>query len=206
MLPKNPIPDPPKSGHRLASLMRLLKSLQHRISNIEEDFDRILPELDESLLLLMTRTEQMQFRVGQLRTDAASAERRRLQKDHARHGAISVRLMPLADGPSLVQIDGRTEVPLPPRVSALLAVLIHDSGTKADQFVGWKSFDAIRSRLKESTGKSLTNHAIKELVLRLRNTLEAHEENRYLVLSKRSFGYRFALRRKDGGITGSDHR
>jgi len=198
-----PITLPPPANLRAAELFRRLKALLARIEACAVELDAIVCEFPELIPLLGASAETSHLRAVLLRADA---KRLQFQKDQARCGASSVKLIQQDDNHALVEIDERPGVLLPPFVAALLAVLIADRGTKADQFVGWKSLDTIRLELKESTGSTPSNAAIKELILRLRNLLEAHGENRFLVQSKRNFGYRFALRRTQGGMTTNDHR
>jgi hypothetical protein len=206
MHPNHPKPIPPPIALRIRDLFRRLRVLLTRFETCFEELDAVVCEFSDLIPLLGASAETLPLRLQLLRADVARGERRRLQKEQARHGAISVKLVPKANRYGLVEIDARPGVLLPPFVAALLAVLIADSGVKSDLFVGWKSIEAIRSELKASTGHSLSNAAIKELVLRLRDLLEEHGENRYLVQSKRNLGYRFALRRTKGGMTANDHR
>jgi len=204
-----PTPIPPEVALRLAEIVRRLPATVRRNVTSAEEIDNAVRELHDLLPLLGAAADTLPLRVQLLCADAARAERRRLQKEQARHGAISMNIVPQADDHALLEIDGRPGVLLPQSLAALARVLTADGGAKADQFVGFKSFLAIQSALKEQTGKSLGKKAIKELVLRLRDLLETHGESRYFVENKRSFGYRFRLRRgnrDDGGITVNDHR
>jgi hypothetical protein len=85
---------------------------------------------------------------------------------------------------------------LSPLVAVLMETLQADTGPTTDScLVGWKSVGAIQAALKNATNQESTEHAVKQLVLRLRRLLENHGESRSLVQSHRRFGYRFAVRR-----------
>jgi hypothetical protein len=117
---------------------------------------------------------------------------------------LSVVLVAQPDGSTTAQIDG-VGFPLPPSVAALLGILKADGGEAPDHLVGWKSVPAIQAALKEGTKQKPSEAAVKQLVYRLRDLLELHLQNRFLVQFDRRYGYRFAMRRAAGIKTEGDN-
>ena len=130
--------------------------------------------------------------------------RRRRRQQGPSPGVGSAALVAQPDGSAVAKIDG-TDIPLPPFVAALLEILMADSDVAADKFVGWKSPATIQFGLNQRTKREHSKAAVKELVLRLRDLLQRHGLDRFLVESNRQLGYRFALRRTVGLKTDRDN-
>jgi len=96
-----------------------------------------------------------------------------------------------------LELSRNPGISLPPLVAVLMETLQADTGAATDpHLVGWKSAGAIRDDLEMATHQEHTEHAVKQLVFRLRRVLESHGVSSSLIQNDPRRGYRFAVRRK----------
>ena len=189
------------------SLERRLKRMAGLLSAAEELHDGIVRDFAELLAAPGASPAAMLRLRRPTRSSAPAAdEQQRILRAQASQGAITVRIEAQPDGSSLAQLDGRSSVLLPLMLANLLEILIADNGTSHDHLVSWKSMSEISQAMAKRTGKQLKKHAVTELVFRLRQRLTKSNESKFFVLHHPQLGYRFALRRSAGPVTGRDHR
>ena len=99
------------------------------------------------------------------------------------------------DGVARFRIDGGGEFTLPPLLAELLVALAADEGPSDDDWVAWKSREAIIARISSRTGRRWSRHALAEAIHKLRGGLFAAGVNPFLINSHRSLGVRLAFRR-----------
>lgn len=178
----------------LTLIREALKEVVEDLSQIEEDGDALLYDF-------WALTEIIEHFLGlkhlkQPRKKEGPRISRQARKDQAAAGASSIKVDSRPDGSATVQIDGGPSVSLPPGPAWLLDVLKADDGADSpDALVPWKSLPMVVEGLKAHTKKIYTKGAIRQLFYRLRREFFKHGENKFLVMSSRKHGYRFALRR-----------
>ncbi len=184
-------------GGRLHRAQTLASRLEELLDNINRDFDDLRSMIGRAIASTPNATQTL---------DPMSVSRRlcRFPREFSPE-AVSVILVRQPDGSALAKIDGRPGIPLPSFVAALMEILKADDGIANDPMVGWKSVAAIQFALKERTKQSHSESSVKELVYRLRDLLERHGENPFLVQNNRLLGYRFALRRGGENLTDRDN-
>jgi hypothetical protein len=178
---------------RLAVLGRKLDRVQTLSSRLEELLDEAAHDLG-GLVESVSRANAATPGSGQLPRQLSVTRRTGQSPNEPVPGVVVVNVVPHADGSATAQFDGRPGIVLPPMVAAILEILKANVGDGKDHLVGWKSVEHIQSALKERTKQLHSSDAVKELVYRLRNLLERHGENRFLVQHNRLLGYRFAVR------------
>ena len=138
---------------------------------------------------------------------AASRKRELLEEARARYaaiGATDLKLVPLPGGAYSVLIDGQHRLKLPPQLAALLRVLARPDGTSPDALVAWKSRAQVRDALRAASGRIVSDHALTELVWRLRKELWLQANlHRDFVMVHPALGLRFALQQKHSATTAS---
>jgi hypothetical protein len=92
--------------------------------------------------------------------------------------------------------DEDRRVALSPTLQAFLNILAEDDGFSADGLVGWKSFDRIANSLQKQLKRRFDNHAVSQLLWRLRKTLAASKLDRSLVEKSPALGVRLRLKRR----------
>lgn len=188
---------------RLTMLGRKLRRARMLSSRTEELLDDVTREFDD-LQGMVGRSITSTPNSSQVPRPGIVSRRRSRFPPESPPGVISVILVQNPGGPDgseVGRIDGRPGIPFPPFVAALLDVLKADCGSARDHLVGWKSIAAIQLALKERTKQNHSRKAVKELIYRLRNLLELHGENPFLVQNKPGVGYRIAVLRRIGTMT-----
>jgi DNA-binding response OmpR family regulator len=187
------IPSREVLGARMAMLGRKIKRAQELASRTDDILYAVLCELKDLQDMIIkcsigvpSGSSQASFRVR--------VTPKRYQPREAFPEVGSLLLLAHANRSAVAQIEGRSSIPLPPAIAALLHVLMAEGGVSTDHLVGWKSIAEIQARLKERTRQRHSKAAIKELVYRLRRLLEKHGENPSLVQNNGPLGYRFAVR------------
>jgi hypothetical protein len=179
-------------GAKIAVLGKKLERVRDRVSQSEEDMDAVVCELADLL--------------GALRGLVGDPVVLPRGGPTEPPGVVPVVLVAHPSASGVVQIKGRSPITLPPFLAALLEILKADDGIETDDLVCWKTMTFIQSALRERTKQNHSKAAVKELVFRLRNLLERHGENRFLVQHNHRLGYRFAVRRGSGVTTGHNNQ
>lgn len=110
-------------------------------------------------------------------------------------------------GKAILQIEGRQQVLLAPRLGALMAALTVNDRPSPDGLIAWRSDKDILADIQRRTGKQQTRNDFKQLIYLLRRELKQHGENPWLVMRHAKLGSRFALQR--GGkvfVTNDSHK
>lgn len=110
------------------------------------------------------------------------------------------------NGKAVLQIEGRKKILLAPRLAALMAALTLNDRPGTDSLIAWRSDKDILSDLQRRTGRQYTRRDFKQLIYLLRQKLEQHRENPWLVMRHPRLGSRFALRRGLESVTGTGHK
>jgi hypothetical protein len=173
---------------RLAKLIAAVKSLQRRLSTIDEELDDVVAELMDVVELLGGTA----LRSVPRRVPSREAQ---ILKEQAESGIDSVDLSRRSNWTELCINRGRP-IRLTHRLGDLVQILIAErAGT--DALVGWKPFDEVGAALGGSGRLPLRRQAIIQLVYRLRARLRESNENPFLVQLRKGTGIRFALRRHE---------
>jgi hypothetical protein len=176
-----------------------LKALQRRLSAAEELVSCLIAELEEIIRQIPSPAHLIAAHPGlKFPTPPVTAAPNPTKKpvrprSGLPRGVHTVDVSPRVDGTYRIQIEGRNEILLPPKVGALANKLRDPNGVTSDEYIPWKSAREIAGALKEQGGAgSKKPDSVKQLVYRLRRELEENGEDPRVILACRG-GYRFAL-------------
>jgi len=107
-----------------------------------------------------------------------------------------LRIEEVGHGRAVVTFDNATRVTLSPTLKELTAILAADEGESPDELVAWKSFERLTERLEKRLGRKFSDHALSQLLWRLRESIAAAGLDRRLIESVPGQGARLRLKRK----------
>ena len=206
MPPKHQKPTGPSPDNWRAILTKILQRAVSSAAKTEECVDNLACACLELISSKGPHSADFKGSHQRPRGRDAPTEQQRILQAEARAGVNSVQIVLQPDGSAIVHIDGRSGVPLSPRLGQLMAILIPDSGVSPDHLIGWKSVTDITFALAKRTGGKFNKHNISALICRLREQLARHDNNRFLVQHHPQLGYRFALKRGHSSVTEGNHR
>lgn len=158
---------------RKFQLVKLARLLAGAIADAERMLDRNTAELSriERAVMKLYATEKEAVK------NSTSTLRRRSPKPSPPVGpppaVRSFQLDANAKGGAVVSFDGGNLVPLPPALTALIAILTSGDGESLDEFVAWRSPDRIRELLQKRLGRVFSRHSVSQLLWRLQGKLGA---------------------------------
>jgi hypothetical protein len=193
-----------KQNLPLAQIRQKLLRVKKRVGRLDDDIDDIYQEFDDLVNDPAAPHARRPLSASVRPAGVPSAKDRELQR-LAKEGVAALALTFQSNGSGSLKIDGRDRIPLPPRLAALAAGLILDTGHSPDQLVSWKSDAEIIAALERRTQKKYRRHTFNHLFYLLRAALKDKDENPWLVMRDPKFGSRFALRRALGGVNGANH-
>lgn len=106
-----------------------------------------------------------------------------------------LRMEEVGQGRAVVTFDNAKRVNLSPTLKALIAILAADEGVSPDALVAWKSFERLAELLEKRLDRKFSDHALSQLLWRLRESLGAAGLDRDLVESRPGLGARLRLKR-----------
>jgi DNA-binding response OmpR family regulator len=119
----------------------------------------------------------------------------------AERGVESLTIRRHLDGHATVKIGEYPELELPPALTDLLEALCAKVGEQDGDLIPYKRVDELVWLLRERREETVSSRSVVQRVYRLRETLKRDGNNRYLVQTSRSRGYRLALRRHGKVVT-----
>ena len=181
--------------HRqLSSLVDAAASLQEHLERLEWEYLQLMQKLG---LLTSMQARSVTVAPG----PKQPRESRRALQEKALQGVDSVKVVSETRGAGILYLNDKEVVRLSPELAALTTVLTNRAGESPDELVPWRTLSEVRSALQALTGKVFSRKAVHQLVHRLRKALTVSKQNRFLVMSDRYSGYRFALRRNKLAVT-----
>ncbi len=181
---------------RLALIFKQQTKLANKLGKCEELAQNIEFDLAELLEELALKPDALVVAVGSPRVKRGIGNVAPLGSPNSR-AASSLEIAEQDDGSFRVRIDGRPEFKLSPLLGALLSILAAENGFQPGEKVSWKILSEIPGLLESKTSKKFSEHAVSQLVSRLRKELFANGENPGLVQTNRRLGaVRFAFQRK----------
>jgi len=186
----------PDDSDPLSRFYKKLRRAQSRASEAEEFMDDVLQSLND---LRDKPSAQLSFKKTE-RTGAWQKSELAAVAEAAR-GATELSIVPTAAGFFEVQVD-KKKLLLSPKLGMLLQILARDTGRSDDSFVEWKPREVVRTELARQAGSVVTNHALTNLVYRLRKELRKQAKlHQSFVQAHPKLGLRFALQRKPVAMT-----
>lgn len=181
----------------------ILESARRQLARCRSTLDREVERIDQLECLIARLLSDPRGSIVTIRSGAAAD--RRLAARATRGASLILLKGPSSDGVRReVQIDDQT-VRLPDKLAVLLEILAADEGEAPDQFVGWKSADAVWEMLakrfpprqESSRTPAQQRHTVDNLVSRLRDELSAQGFHRAFIQRNRQRGaIRFAALRR----------
>jgi len=181
-------------------IMNRLDRVLGKWSAVEEEIDAILCDVRAVLRQSGQEPPSERSLVGQ---DVVTIirEREKAREQYAATGAKAIELKSLLGGAYEFIIDGQYRLKLPPRLAALLQILIQSGGASTDALVTWKSRLQVRRALAPKSGLPITEHALNGLVSRLRKELQRQIDfHRNFVQVDPVHGLRFAVQKPPHGV------
>ncbi len=197
-VPRNPGEPPLGDLLYLINLRKCLdkiKALQIRLERAEELASNLFAELEEIISQIPPPTSYIDSSPGKKSPpppktpNPRPSEPTRTPRSGLPRGLHTVDVSPRVDGNYDLQLDGGKVITLPPKVGVLANKLREHAGTTTDKYIPWKATKEVAETLKQHDG---IKSSVKQLVHRLRDLLEEHDEDPRVILTRRG-GYRFAL-------------
>jgi len=177
-------------------------SQARRVSVEEEWFDWagfLLTEYERALIAGLPGGSPPELPLRRSYTKAKTKDEEILSRE-AERGVEALVLTWRGDGSADIRIEGGESMNLKPSLAELLEVIsAADPSThkKEDGLVGWKSYDDVASCLSRKKGASCVGRrALTQRIWKLREALSEAGINPFFVMTSRSKGVRFALRRR----------
>ena len=194
----NPLhPDSARSVvRRLSVLLRKFDALETEIDCLRQDLEALLAERAEPPAMAGHRAPGAILAASRHRAQQAQA-----REHYAAAGAKEIKLITLPNGAYSVLIDGQHRLKLPQRLGALLQILTQPDGASPDALVGYKSRPKVRAALHAACGCPIADHALTELVHRLRAQLGLQANlHRNFIMVHPGLGLRFALQQGTASV------
>lgn len=183
-----------------------MKELLHTLQRLHSELDKLTGKLEQ----IADRVSSVAFALAQVeatltastpaeslpsvRSVRAGEENEQLLRELAESGVVGLEINHHNDGSATVRIGCGKWFALPPMLADLLEILADSGGTPAaGHVVPWKAPDAVQSILASTAGRDVSQHAVAQLLSRLRKRLHAAGVNPWLVQRNRDNAMRFAL-------------
>ena len=174
------------------SAVDLLHEVQVLRSALDRQIDR-LDRLEKELRVVIA------FLRGSGKTSQVDVNR-----PPAEPMAYSLIVKRLPDDSIEIRVDERKAFRLPPLLAALMQFLAAEGDTGGDEFVGWKSREAVAAWIEIMTGKKVRRQYVNNLVSRLRTRFSEAGMDPALIQTHRRKGARFALKRSAAQVMQGD--
>jgi hypothetical protein len=180
-------------------LRRKLQRVQKKVSAAEFELDSVTADLDMA-----------EHVAGGADSAPLPRRCRRSKKEtdewqrHARIGVDSLVIARRSDDSADVLVNGIVHLVLSPKLADLLVLLAARTGPPEDGLVGWKTRASLIAGLGTPPHQPTEKHNLGQLILRLRNKLEAAGLNRFFVAVNRRKGARFNLKASAAVLSVSD--
>jgi hypothetical protein len=176
---------------RLREAVRDLVRVSARIDGLNDQVSAVAQSLREVADTLVADGDP----------DAGAVRRtqmeRRVLREEAAAGAMSVAMKLAVDGSALVRIDGGKAFRLQPGAAALLALLRRPgSDGSSDDLIAWHSFEDVAKALGKDPCAPQSRHAVAQAIYKLRVALRDAGQNWFFVQTDRRGRVRFALRKE----------
>jgi len=177
---------------RLARAIRKWETAEEEIDTIRFDLEALLRAFDQA-----SSGERRPAGPDVITAIHQHGQQEEARKRYAATGARELKVISMPGGAYEFIIDGQHRLKLPPRLAALLQVLIQPEGPSTDALVPWKTRWQLRQALATEPGRPITAHALNNLVSRLRMEIrqqsDLHQD--FLVVNP-AHGLRFAVQKK----------
>ena len=161
----------------LRKAQRQLDRLAGRLSDVSDDVATVAKVLEDLAGHVPGETVRRRAR--------HSAEEVEMMGVEAEAGVPSLAIRWRADGAGDVSVNGRRSFRLPPKLAALLAIIVARDGEDDGGLVRWRTQAEVATALNKRTGGTLAQRAVPGLVYKLREAFRDAGENVSLIDSNR---------------------